>query len=197
MAVKIVKGRRQKKDLRTDAELMTALCGGEEEVFTEIIRRFQSPVYSLLIRMLGNEDIAEEILQITFCRVYKYRERYDITRPLVTWIFTIASNLAKKEWRKRSRWIQVPLEHISLTSNRKTAPHYESGRRELKSSLEEAINNLPPHYREPFLLREEHEMSYDQIGGVLGIKIGTVKSRINRARGMLRESLSEAWEHWR
>jgi RNA polymerase sigma-70 factor (ECF subfamily) len=200
VAVKLVqstRGKRRQKDPRTDAELMKAVCKGDDDAFTEVVRRFQGPVYSLLIRMLGNEDVAEELLQITFCRVHKYRERYDTERPLVTWIFTIASNLAKKEWRRRSRWIQVPLEHMHLTSPRKTAPHFEEGRRELKASLEEAINALPPHYREPFVLREQHEMSYEQIAEVLGIKVGTVKSRINRARGILRDSLREAWEHWR
>ena len=200
MAVRLVRspaGSRKSRDPRTDADLMNAVCEGDEDAFTEVVRRFQGPVYSLLIRMLGNEDTAEELMQITFCRVHRYRERYDTDRPLVTWIFTIASNLAKKEWRRRSRWVQVPLEHMNLTSPPRTAPHYDEGRRELKASLEEAIAGLPPHYREPFLLREEHETSYEQIADVLGIKVGTVKSRINRARGQLRDSLREAWEHWR
>lgn len=176
---------------------MTALCRGDEAAFTEIIRRFQGPVYSLLIRMLGNEDEAEELLQVTFCRVHRYRDHYDPTRPLVTWIFTIASNLAKKEWRRRSRWVQVPLDNVTLTSSMQTAPHYDAGRRELKASLEEAIDRLPPHYREPFLLREDQQFTYEEIADVLGVRIGTVKSRINRARALLREALSDAWERWK
>jgi RNA polymerase sigma-70 factor (ECF subfamily) len=195
--MRLVRGRVKQKDSRTDSELMTALCGGDEEAFTEIIRRFQGPVYSLLIRMLGNEDEAEELLQVTFCRVHRYRDHYDPSRPLVTWIFTIASNLAKKEWRRRSRWMQVPLDNVTLTSPVQTAPHFEAGRRELKASLEEAINKLPPHYREPFLLREDQQLTYEEISDVLHVRIGTVKSRINRARAMLREALSDAWERWR
>lgn len=195
--MRLVRGRVKQKDSRTDSELMTALVGGEEEAFTEIIRRFQGPVYSLLIRMLGNEDEAEELLQVTFCRVHRYRDHYDPSRPLVTWIFTIASNLAKKEWRRRSRWMQVPLDNVTLTSPVQTAPHFEAGRRELKASLEEAINKLPPHYREPFLLREDQQLTYEEISDVLHVRIGTVKSRINRARAMLREALSDAWERWR
>jgi RNA polymerase sigma-70 factor (ECF subfamily) len=197
LAVRLVRGRRREVDPRSDAELMTALCAGDEPAFTEIIRRFQGPVYSLLIRMLGNEDEAEELLQVTFCRVHKYRDHYDTNRPLVTWIFTIASNLAKKEWRRRSRWVQVPLDNVTLTSSMQTAPHYDAGRRELKASLEEAIDKLPPHYREPFLLREDQQLTYEEIAEVLGVRIGTVKSRINRARALLREALSEAWEHWK
>jgi len=197
VAVRLVRGRRAQPDSRDDAELMTALCQGDEAAFTEIIRRFQGPVYSLLIRMLGNEDEAEELLQVTFCRVHKYREHYDTSRPLVTWIFTIASNLAKKEWRRRSRWVQVPLDSVNLAGGLSTAPHYEAGRRELKASLEEAIDKLPPHYREPFLLREDQQLAYEEIAEVLHVRIGTVKSRINRARALLRESLSEAWERWK
>ena len=197
MAVQLVKGKRRQKDPRTDSQLMVDLCAGDEEAFSEIIRRFQGPIYSLLIRMLGNEDEAEELLQITFCRLHRYRENYDPERPLVTWIFTIASNLAKKRWRRRSRWITVPLDNVNLTSPTKTAPHYDAGRVELRASLEEAIGNLPEHYREPFVLREQHDMSYDQISEILGIRIGTVKSRINRARSKLRDMLRDDWEKWR
>jgi RNA polymerase sigma-70 factor (ECF subfamily) len=197
LAARLVRGRRREPDPRPDADLMTALCKGDEAAFTEIIRRFQGPVYSLLIRMLGNEDEAEELLQVTFCRVHRYRDHYDTSRPLVTWIFTIASNLAKKEWRRRSRWVQVPLDNVTLTTSMQTAPHYDAGRRELKASLEEAIDKLPPHYREPFLLREDQQFTYEEIADVLGVRIGTVKSRINRARALLRESLSDAWERWK
>jgi RNA polymerase sigma-70 factor (ECF subfamily) len=197
LAARLVRGRRKEPDPRSDADLMTALCNDDEPAFTEIIRRFQGPVYSLLIRMLGNEDDAEELLQITFCRVHRYRDHYDPSRPLVTWIFTIASNLAKKEWRRRSRWVQVPLDNVTLTSPMQTAPHYDAGRRELKASLEEAVDKLPPHYREPFLLREDQQLTYEEIASVLGVRIGTVKSRINRARALLREALSDAWERWK
>jgi RNA polymerase sigma-70 factor (ECF subfamily) len=197
LTARLVRGRRKVKDPRTDSQLMLDLCAGDEDAFSEVVRRFQNPVYSLLIRMLGNEEEAEELLQITFCRVHRYRSNYDPERPLVTWIFTIASNLAKKEWRRRSRWVSIPIEHISLTSSQKTAPHYDSGQVELKASLEEAINNLPPHYREPFLLREKQELTYEEIADVLGIRIGTVKSRINRARTSLRSSLQDVWEQWR
>ncbi len=194
---RIVTGKRTARDPRSDSQLMVDLCEGDEDAFTEVIRRFQGPIYSLLIRMLGNEEDAQELLQVTFFRVYKYRHNFDPERKLVTWIFTIASNLAKKEWRRRSRWVNVPLEYVNLTSPGKTAPHYSAGRVELTSSLEEAIDRLPPHYREPFLLREKEEMTYEEIAEVLGIRLGTVKSRINRARGRLREMLEDVWEEWR
>ena len=177
--------------------LMVDLCNGDEDAFSEVIRRFQAPIYSLLIRMLGNEEDAQELLQLTFCRVYRYRERFDPERKLVNWIFTIASNLAKKEWRRRSKWINVPLEYVNLTSPGKTAPHYDAGRVQLKASIEEAVDRLPHHYREPFILREKEEMSYEDIAEILGIKLGTVKSRINRARGYLREYLEDVWEEWK
>jgi len=176
---------------------MIDLCDGDEDAFSEVIRRFQAPIYSLLIRMLGNEEDAQELLQTTFFRVYKYRSNFDTERKLVTWIFTIASNLAKKEWRRRSRWVNVPLEYVNLTSPVKTAPHYDAGRIELKASIEEAVGHLPPHYREPFLLREMEQMSYEEIADILGIRLGTVKSRINRARAHLRNSLEDVWEEWK
>lgn len=185
------------KDQRSDSQLMIDLCAGDENAFTEIVRRFQRPVFSHLIRMLGNEDDAEEQLQMTFCRVYRYKNNYDPERPFVTWIYTIASNLAKKEWRRRSRWSMVSLDNVVLKSSHKLTPHYREGRRELAASIEEAINDLPEHYREPFLLREKQGLSYEEIADVLDIRIGTVKSRINRARAGLRESLEDVWEMWK
>lgn len=176
---------------------MIALCGGDEEAFSEVIRRFQAPIFSLLIRMLGNEEDAQELLQLTFCRVYRYRHKFDPERKLVNWIFTIASNLAKKEWRRRTKWIYVPLEYVNLASSSKTAPHYDAGRVELKASIEEAVDKLPPHYREPFILREKEQMSYEDIAEILDIRLGTVKSRINRARGQLRVLLEDVWEEWK
>ncbi|MFA6619276.1 MAG: sigma-70 family RNA polymerase sigma factor [Candidatus Neomarinimicrobiota bacterium] len=184
------------KDSRSDSQLMIDLCNGDQQALEEVVKRFQRPLFSHLIRMLGNEEDAEEQLQMTFCRVYRYRNNYDPERPLVTWIFTIASNLAKKEWRRRSRWTMIPLEKVVLKSKGSMAPHYREGRRELAASIEEAVNELPEHYREPFLLREKQGLSYEEIAEVLGIRIGTVKSRINRARASLRESLESVWEMW-
>lgn len=187
---------KRKRDSRTDSRLMIDLCNGDENAFSEVMRRFSKPVYSLLLRMLGNEDDAEELLQITFCRVYRYRSNYDPERPLVTWIFTIASNLAKKEWRRRSRWNSVPLENAVVASHEVEAPHSREGSRDLQVRLEKAISILPAHYRMPFLLREKEGLSYEEIAEILHIRIGTVKSRINRARTALREDLKEVWEQW-
>jgi RNA polymerase sigma-70 factor, ECF subfamily len=197
LTARIITEKPSTKDQRTDSQLMVDLCAGDEEAFSEVIRRFQAPIYSLLIRMLGNEEDARELLQVTFFRVYKYRANFDPGRKLVTWIFAIASNLAKKEWRRRSRWINVPLDYVNLTSPARTAPHYNAGRLELKASIEEAVNRLPSHYREPFLLREHEQMSYEEIAEVLDVRLGTVKSRINRARASLRESLKDVWEEWK
>jgi RNA polymerase sigma-70 factor (ECF subfamily) len=188
---------KKKRDSRSDSELMVALCRGDENAFSEIMDRFSKPVYSLLLRMLGNEDDAEELLQVTFCRVYRYRGNYDPERPLVTWIFTIASNLAKKEWRRRSRWNSVPLENTVISTQEVDSPHDREGSRDLQLKLERAISLLPHHYREPFLLREKEGLSYDEISEILSIRIGTVKSRINRARAALRDTLQDVWEHWR
>ncbi len=185
------------KDPRTDSQLMIDLCAGDEDAFAEVVKRFERPIFSHLIRMLGSEEEAEEQLQMTFCRVYRYRNNYDPSRPLVTWIFTIASNLAKKEWRRRSRWNMVSLDKVVLKGSSNMTPHYREGRRELGASIEEAVNELPEHYREPFLLREKQGFTYEEIAEVLDIRIGTVKSRINRARAALRESLADVWEMWK
>ncbi len=197
MATRIITDKRLEKDSRTDHELMSDLCSGDEAAFTEIIRRFQAPIYSFLIRMLANEDDAGEILQETFCRVYKYRDNFNPAYKLVTWIFTIASNLAKKEWRRRQRWSVIPLEFVTLTAKPSLAPHYNAGLIELSASIEDAINLLPLHYREPFILREKEGLSYDEISQILDIKLGTVKSRINRAREHLRDLLDDVWEEWK
>jgi RNA polymerase sigma-70 factor (ECF subfamily) len=137
--------------------------------------------------MLQNREEAEDILQETFLRVFKEKERYDPTYAYSTWIYTIALNLCRNELKRKKKFRFFGIDLIK--DDRRYAVEGGGNRNCLSSTLEKAIASLPVKYRTVFLLREVNQLSYEETSESLGIPLGTVKSRVNRARLMLRKKL--------
>lgn len=186
-------------DLRnlSDEEVMVRCAQGSEPAFEVLVDRYQSRVINLITRFIGDSDRARDIAQEVFIRVYRNRERYRKSGKFSTWIFTIAANLAKNEIRRKVRHRRV----VSLDEEREfgtlgdTLPDQGPGprqtleRRELETMILKAIEELPERYRMALVLRDIEGLSYDEVSNVLGIPGGTVRSRINRARLMVKERL--------
>jgi RNA polymerase sigma-70 factor (ECF subfamily) len=186
-------------DLRdlSDEEVMVRCAQGSEAAFEVLVERYQSRVINLITRFIGDHDRARDIAQEVFIRVYRNRERYRKSGKFSTWIFTIAANLAKNEIRRKVRHRRV----VSLDEEREfgtlgdTLPDQGPGprqtleRRELERMILKAIEELPERYRMAVVLRAIEGLSYDEVSNVLGIPGGTVRSRINRARLMVKEKL--------
>jgi RNA polymerase sigma-70 factor (ECF subfamily) len=137
--------------------------------------------------MLQNREEAEDILQETFLRVYKERERYDPTYSFSTWIYTITLNLCRNELKRRKKFKFFSLDLIK--NNREYATPQAKNNDCISSALEKAIHSLPVKYRTAFLLRDVDQLSYEEVSKSMGIPLGTVKSRVNRARLLLRDKL--------
>ncbi len=168
---------------------------GDARARRALVERYQRPVFAILSRMLHGErrDLVEDLAQDTFLRVFKALHTFDRNGParLSTWILTIASRRAIDELRRRrpkktsldqARPIAGPTSADAITRRRMLAGH-----------LREAIDELSPAHRAAFLLREYHEMSYEEIAESLEIDLGTVKSRLSRARAALRSKLAEVY----
>ena len=169
---------------------------GDDRARRDLVDRYQRPVFALLSRMLfksGQQQALEDLAQETFLRVFKALPGFTRGGParLSTWILTIATNLAIDHLRKR----RVPTD--TLTDAREPAANEtsdaEAERHRLAEVLRRAIDDLTPEYRAAFLLREYHEFEYAEIASTLDIDLGTVKSRLNRARAALRRSLEEVY----
>ena len=143
-------------------------------------------------RMLSSHEEAEDIVQETFVRVYQHRQSFNFQHCFSTWIYTIGLNLARNELRKRRRF--KFFEISEMQGNEKELAVEAKLPSRIPEMLSEAVEQLPGKYREAFLLRDIEEMSYEEVAGVLDVPLGTVKSRVNRARLMLREKLKPRME---
>lgn len=176
-----------------ESGLVLAYIRGEDRAFTELVRRYQFPLLNFFWRMIGDRTRAEDLVQETFIRVHRHIHRFDRKKKFSTWVYTIASNLAKNELRNRSRDPIVlfgALEHhhdskrdrpLNFVDKRSHIEDiYEKKR--LESVVAEAVLGLTPHHRQVFVLREIEGKSYGCIAEITGCNLGTVKSRLNRAR---------------
>lgn len=169
---------------------------GDPRARRDLVDRYQRPVFALLSRMLfhrGQQLALEDLAQETFLRVFKALPGFQRSGParLSTWILTIATNLAIDHLRRR----KLPTDSLSDASEPEAdaATDSDAERRRLAAVLRRAIDELAPEYRAAFLLREYHEFEYTEIASTLQIDLGTVKSRLSRARAALRRSLEEVY----
>ena len=183
-----------------DHELLAAIRDGDEVAFQEIVRRYRNPITNFVYRMIDDYERAVELAQETFIRVYTSASRYEAKYSFSTYIYRIASNLAISELRKRKRRRFVSLlspftnddgEPVEIdppdTNPLQDEAMIETERRR---AVARAITSLPEKYRAALVLRDVEGLSYDRIAEVLNLSEGTVKSRINRARNLLKDKLS-------
>jgi RNA polymerase sigma-70 factor (ECF subfamily) len=185
-----------------DGDVVVAFLSGEDRAFSEIVTRYQTRLLNFVYRTISDREKAEDLVQDVFLRVYRHLHNFDLTKKLSTWIYTIAANLAKNELRNRSRYRLVLLEGMTTiwrgeelpmemedTSSR---PDDLFNKRHLCVLVEEATMKLSANHREVFVLRDVEGKSYEEIAEITGAKVGTVKSRLSRAR----ESVAAYIEPW-
>ena len=181
----------------TDEELIARFQNGNKQAYIELVRRYRNRLMTFVFRFLGDMELSEDIVQDTMIKVYTHKHYYKEIAKFSTWIYTIAGNLAKTELRKRKRRKVTLLSQMN-TDDRK----YEIPSTELQSEdivqgeyteryIQKAILQLPLHFRTVVILRDIQELSYEEISKIVNVPLGTVKSRINRARLQLQQTLKE------
>ena len=183
-----------------EAALIQRCVAGEEVACAELVAGHERMVYTLALHLLGDRDEALDLSQEVFLRVFRTIGSFRGQSALKTWIYRIVINQARNRqrfWRRRRRSDQVSLdqhvaEHGDLSQpGDGTSPHRALARKELASRLWSALNDLPFDQRTVIVLREIDGLSYEEIAFSLGVAIGTVKSRLTRARQELRVQLRE------
>lgn len=189
-----------------DDELMERYRAGDENAFTLLVRRHQQPLVNFIARFINDRDGAEDLAQETFIRIFKASRRYQPGRAhFKTWMYHIASNLCKNELRNRGRRDRYRVDNVVDSSDEGDVeqidlierapadasfqPEVALERKELDDAIQTAISELPEQYRVPLILRDLQGLSYDEISETLELRDGTTKSRINRARLMLKDKL--------
>jgi RNA polymerase sigma-70 factor (ECF subfamily) len=184
------------RDDLPDEALMQRIARNDTAAFDALFLRHRRAVFSFALRMLGDGPAAEDLTQECFLRVWRARERYQVTAAFRTWLFTIARRLALDELKRRETHRVVlardAAEHEdgcglaeSYAGVDDANPQEIVVARELARVLDRALRELPAEYREAAILRDVEGLAYDEIAVVLGCPLGTVKSRLNSARKRL------------
>ena len=194
-----VRNHRVSEENLSDHALIEATKNGDEDAFAVIITRYRSPITNYLYRFLNDYEEAVDLAQETFVRVYFAIDRYHTDFAFSTYIYRIATNLAISEIRKRKRRTILSLTGLFQSdaedntefqpADERSLPDKDLIDTEQEQVIAKAIATLPPKYRVPVILRDIEGRTYEEIATILDLGLGTTKSRISRARALLKEKL--------
>jgi RNA polymerase sigma-70 factor (ECF subfamily) len=170
-----------------------------EAAFEILVQRYKNPLTNFVFRFLGDYESCNDVVQETMIKVYRYKDTYSSVAKFSTWIYTIAGNLAKTEYRRQRRRNIFSISDYGEDNKPYDLPD-ESYRPDVATDsgikdeiIQKALMKVKETYREAVILRDIQGMSYEEIAEILGVNEGTVKSRINRGRAQLQELLKDIY----
>jgi RNA polymerase sigma-70 factor (ECF subfamily) len=164
--------------------LIQRSLNGDLEAWGEIVSRYKNAAFGVAMAIVRNRADAEDVVQDAFIRAYQRLDRYDLSRKFSTWLFAVTANVAKNALRRRRR---DPMPKAIWAED----PAHMVWREDMEAAVREAVWGLPEAYRAPLVLRYWHELSLEEIAETLGLRLGTVKTRLHRARALVRAELAE------
>ena len=193
--MQLSKDEKDRQGLATDhstfeADLIARAQEGDRGAFAELVRRHYAGVTGVVYRLCGDAHLAEDAAQEAFIQAWLHLPEYRPRAPLRNWLYRMAVNAALDALRKEKQVSPMDLEDLPL-ADPQPDPEDRSLGEERARLVQEAVNSLPTASRAVLVLREYERLSYQEIGEALDIPVGTVMSRLNYARGLLREKLEE------
>jgi RNA polymerase sigma-70 factor, ECF subfamily len=192
-------------DDRSEAQFIARLVARDESAFNELVLTYERRVYGLVFRMLGRRDEAEDLAQEVFVQVFKAIDQFRGESKLSTWIYRIAVNLCKNRTKYLSRRhageqddIDAMAERVPMTAARAATvgdvsrPDELVEGMQLEAIVKRSIQKLEPEFREALILADVEDMPYEEIAQIMSVPVGTVKSRIHRARAQLKTLVEKA-----
>ncbi len=189
-----------------DKELVARALQGDESAYAELLERFRRPIFSLIYRMVGDRELAEDLAQESFVKAFNNLDTYNPSYRFSSWLFKIANNHAIDHLR-RARLSTVSIHGSPHAANAEReeetrivlpsqdeSPEQEVLALELGGEIEQAISQLRPDYRTAIILRHIENRPYEEIAEIMDVPIGTVKTFLHRARAELRQALGHLWE---
>lgn len=179
-------------DAISDADCVRKLQRGQTDAFETLIRRHQKTIFNLVYRMLGDYDEAAEISQEVFLSAYRAIGNFRGEANFSTWLYRIALNHATTRRKSLNTRQQrsVPIENTEPASDPHPGPAESMEKKEVRQRVQQALNRLEPDDAAVILLRDLQDVPYEEVARMLEIPIGTVKSRLHRARQALKSELT-------
>jgi len=181
----------------SDEDLIKRFQDGDEQAYVELVNRYRDRLMNFVYRFTSDSEQSEDIVQETLIKLYTHKHYYKKIAKFSTWIYTIAANYAKTELRKKKNRKITNLSQMSSDEKDYDLPSVQPDADQLIESeylekrIQSAINTLPLHFKTVIVLRDVQELSYDEISNIVEVPLGTVKSRINRARLQLQKELKD------
>ena len=181
----------------TDEQLIARFQTGDEQAYVELVNRYRDRLMNFVFQFLGDMEQSEDVVQDTMLKLFEKKHYYREIAKFSTWIYTIARNLANTELRKRKRRKVTVLSQMTRDEREYELPAIqpeigqEVQNEYAAKRIQIAIHALPEHFKTVIILRDIQELSYDDISSIVGVPLGTVKSRINRARLQLQADLKD------
>jgi RNA polymerase sigma-70 factor, ECF subfamily len=185
----------------SDEDLIRRFQDGDLYAFDAIVNRYKDQLLNFAYRFLGNIQEAEDVVQETFLRIFRNKHAYRQIAKFSTWVYTIAGNLAKTELRKRKRRKYVYISDMGFDDKDYEIEDVKADtEKEVDSMIKEkyiqkAIDELPARFRQVILLVDVQELPYEEVSAIMQVPLGTIKSRVNRARLKLQGKLRGLMEH--
>ena len=202
----MAKQARKNTDEPTDLELVEEFRAGSVDAFDQLIKRYEAKAFNLAMSFTRNQEDAEEVLQDVFVTVYRKINGFQGKSAFSSWLYRITVNASFMKLRKNKQEKSIPVEEITpamekhwIERDNRSVPSCEAiaTNEELKEQLSSSINRLPEEYRAVFILRDIDGLSNKETGEILKLSIPAVKSRLHRARLMLRKKLQRYYEDYR
>ena len=181
----------------TDEELIKRFQDDDEQAYVELVNRYRDRLMNFVYRFVNDYEQSEDIAQETLIKLYTHKHYYKNIAKFSTWIYTIAANLAKSELRKKKTRKVTNLSQMSTEEREYELPAVQPDTDQsiesefIHKRIQAAIQKLPLHFRTVTILRDIQELSYEEISKIVDVPLGTVKSRINRARIQLQKELKD------
>lgn len=183
---------------KDDAALVREILAGSEEAAFELVKRFEKPVFALILRMVRDRPLAEDLAQEAFVKAFRALDSFHQDRKFSSWLFKIAHNTTIDHLR-RATPDEVPLETdgegldplATLSAPEIEEPDRQAARRDMRDAFELCLSRLRPDYRQVVVLRFQEGLSYEEIAEICELPMGTVKTHLHRARKQLSEQMGE------
>jgi len=171
-----------------ERQLVTRSAAGDQDAFRQLVLRHHRRVVNIAYRALGDAGLAEDVAQEVFIKVFRHLPSYRHEKPFVHWLHRVAANTVT-DVARRHRPVQSLGSLAQTLAGQGGDPQEVAARHDLQRSIRRAIATLPPHYRDTLGLQVYHDLSYEEIAATLEIPVGTVMSRLNAAKRLLRDRL--------